>query len=117
MSPTTFGWLVLAFPLAGALVIALGWRALPGKLPGWIGLVGGRGFGAFRLPMEQCAYGALHHAGALTKSLTASAARRTSLPASNVPTRPGVTLTRSASRAISNLLAWSMLASRCSTTR
>ena len=37
MSPTTFGWLVLALPLAGTLVIALGWRALPGKLPGWIG--------------------------------------------------------------------------------
>ena len=37
MSPTGFGWLVLAFPLAGTLVIALGWRALPGKLPGWIG--------------------------------------------------------------------------------
>ncbi|MDX6699626.1 MAG: NADH-quinone oxidoreductase subunit [Solirubrobacteraceae bacterium] len=37
MSPTTFGWLVLAFPLAGTLVVALGWRALPGKLPGWIG--------------------------------------------------------------------------------
>ena len=37
MSPTTFGWLVLAFPLAGTLVIALGWRALPGKRPGWIG--------------------------------------------------------------------------------
>jgi NADH-quinone oxidoreductase subunit L len=37
MSPTTFGWLVLIFPLAGTLAIALGWRALPGKLPGWIG--------------------------------------------------------------------------------
>ncbi|MDQ4040202.1 MAG: NADH-quinone oxidoreductase subunit L [Actinomycetota bacterium] len=37
MSPTTWGWLVLAFPLAGTLAIALGWRALPGKLPGWIG--------------------------------------------------------------------------------
>ena len=37
MSATSYGWLVLAFPLAGTLVIALGWRALPGKLPGWIG--------------------------------------------------------------------------------
>src|SRR5215210_7443764 len=36
MSATTYGWLVLAFPLAGLLVIALGWRVLPGKLPGWI---------------------------------------------------------------------------------
>jgi NADH-quinone oxidoreductase subunit L len=37
VSPTGFGWLVLAFPLAGTLVIALGRRVLPGKLPGWIG--------------------------------------------------------------------------------
>src|SRR5680860_1314928 len=37
MSPTTYGWLVLAFPLAGSIVIALGWRAWPGRLAGWIG--------------------------------------------------------------------------------
>ncbi|HEV7847072.1 MAG TPA: NADH-quinone oxidoreductase subunit L [Thermoleophilaceae bacterium] len=37
MSATSYGWLVLAFPLAGTLVIALGWRVLPGRLPGWIG--------------------------------------------------------------------------------
>ncbi len=37
MEPTTYGWLVLAFPLAGTLVIALGWRALPGRTAGWIG--------------------------------------------------------------------------------
>jgi NADH-quinone oxidoreductase subunit L len=37
MSATGYGWLVLAFPLAGLLVISLGWRALPGKLPGYIG--------------------------------------------------------------------------------
>ncbi len=37
MSATSYGWLVLAFPLAGTLIVALGWRALPGKLPGWIG--------------------------------------------------------------------------------
>ena len=36
MSATSYGWLVLAFPLAGTLVIALGWRVLPGRLPGWI---------------------------------------------------------------------------------
>jgi NADH-quinone oxidoreductase subunit L len=34
---TTYGWLVLAFPLAGTLVISLGWRALPGRSAGWIG--------------------------------------------------------------------------------
>src|SRR5215210_2603679 len=37
MSATSYGWLVLAFPLAGTLIIALGWRVLPGRLPGWIG--------------------------------------------------------------------------------
>jgi NADH-quinone oxidoreductase subunit L len=36
VSATSYGWLVLAFPLAGLVVIALGWRVLPGKLPGWI---------------------------------------------------------------------------------
>jgi NADH-quinone oxidoreductase subunit L len=34
---TTYGWLVLAFPLAGTLVISLGWRRLPGRSAGWIG--------------------------------------------------------------------------------
>jgi NADH-quinone oxidoreductase subunit L len=37
LTPTAWGWLVLAFPLAGTIVIALGWRVLPGRLPGWIG--------------------------------------------------------------------------------
>jgi NADH-quinone oxidoreductase subunit L len=36
MSATTFGWLVLAFPLLGMLVIALGFRVLPGRSAGWI---------------------------------------------------------------------------------
>src|SRR5205823_14835522 len=36
MSPTTWGWLVLAFPLAGTLVVSLGWRALPGRSAGWL---------------------------------------------------------------------------------
>jgi len=36
VSATSYGWLVLAFPLAGTLIIALGWRVLPGRLPGWI---------------------------------------------------------------------------------
>jgi NADH-quinone oxidoreductase subunit L len=37
MSPTSYGWLVLAFPLAGTIVISLGWfRGWPGRLPGWI---------------------------------------------------------------------------------
>src|SRR3954463_9385355 len=36
MSATSYGWLVLAFPLAGTLVISLGWRVLPGRTPGWI---------------------------------------------------------------------------------
>jgi NADH-quinone oxidoreductase subunit L len=37
MSATTFGWLVLAFPLAGTLVTAFGYRTLPGRSAGWIG--------------------------------------------------------------------------------
>ncbi len=36
MSTTTYGWLVLAFPLAGMLVTALGFRRLPGRSAGWI---------------------------------------------------------------------------------
>ncbi len=36
MSATSYGWLVLAFPLAGTLIVSLGWRVLPGRLPGWI---------------------------------------------------------------------------------
>jgi NADH-quinone oxidoreductase subunit L len=31
-----WGWLVLAYPLAGMLIVGLGWRWLPGRLPGWI---------------------------------------------------------------------------------
>ncbi len=37
MSATTYAWLVLAFPLAGSLVIGFGWRALPARAAGWIG--------------------------------------------------------------------------------
>ena len=36
MSATSYGWLVLAFPLLGMLVVALGWRVLPGRSAGWI---------------------------------------------------------------------------------
>jgi NADH-quinone oxidoreductase subunit L len=36
LSATTYAWLVLAFPLAGSLVCALGYRALPGRSAGWI---------------------------------------------------------------------------------
>jgi NADH-quinone oxidoreductase subunit L len=37
VSATTYAWLVLAFPLAGCLVNAFGWRALPGRTAAWIG--------------------------------------------------------------------------------
>jgi NADH-quinone oxidoreductase subunit L len=37
MSATTWGWLVLAFPLAGTIVLSLGFRKLPGRSAGWIG--------------------------------------------------------------------------------
>src|SRR3954464_4825840 len=36
MSATSYGWLVLAFPLAGCLIVSLLWNRLPGRLPGWI---------------------------------------------------------------------------------
>jgi NADH-quinone oxidoreductase subunit L len=37
MTATTFGWLVIAFPLAGTIVIALGFRRWRGRTAGWIG--------------------------------------------------------------------------------
>ena len=37
MSTTTYGWLVLAFPLLGTLVIGAGFKKLPGRTAGWIG--------------------------------------------------------------------------------
>ncbi len=37
MSATDFAWLILLFPLLGSIVIALGWRRLPGRSAGWIG--------------------------------------------------------------------------------
>jgi NADH-quinone oxidoreductase subunit L len=37
MSQTTYGWLVLAFPLAGTIGIGLGYRKLPGRSAGWLG--------------------------------------------------------------------------------
>ncbi|HWF53583.1 MAG TPA: NADH-quinone oxidoreductase subunit L [Solirubrobacteraceae bacterium] len=36
MSPTTWGWLVLACPLAGSAIIALGWPRWRGTSSGWI---------------------------------------------------------------------------------
>jgi NADH-quinone oxidoreductase subunit L len=39
MSPTVWAWLVLAFPLAGLLVNAFGWRVLRGRTAGWIGTI------------------------------------------------------------------------------
>ena len=38
MGATTWGWLVLGLPLLGSLIIACGWRALPGRSAGWIGV-------------------------------------------------------------------------------
>jgi NADH-quinone oxidoreductase subunit L len=42
LSATAYGWLVLAFPLAGTLIISLGWRWLPDRSAGWIatGMIG-----------------------------------------------------------------------------
>jgi NADH-quinone oxidoreductase subunit L len=37
VSPTAFAWLVLLFPLAGSVLIGLGYRVWPGRAAGWIG--------------------------------------------------------------------------------
>jgi NADH-quinone oxidoreductase subunit L len=37
MSTGTWGWLILAFPLAGSIIVALGWRVWRGRTPGWLG--------------------------------------------------------------------------------
>jgi NADH-quinone oxidoreductase subunit L len=37
LSTTTWGWLVLAFPLAGTLLTALGYKSWRGRTAGWIG--------------------------------------------------------------------------------
>jgi len=37
MSATTYAWLVILFPLVGTIVIALGFRVLPGRTAGWLG--------------------------------------------------------------------------------
>src|SRR4051812_25819517 len=36
MSATSYGWLVLAFPIAGCLIVSLLWSRRPGRLAGWI---------------------------------------------------------------------------------
>jgi len=52
MSPTTFGWLILLFPLLGTALIGLSSRRLGGRAAGWIGT------GAIALSFA-CAIGAL----------------------------------------------------------
>jgi NADH-quinone oxidoreductase subunit L len=37
MITTTYGWLVILFPLLGTLIIGLGFKVLPGRSAGWIG--------------------------------------------------------------------------------
>jgi len=37
VSTTTYGWLVLLFPLAGTLATAFGFKLLPGRSAGWLG--------------------------------------------------------------------------------
>jgi NADH-quinone oxidoreductase subunit L len=37
MSPTTFGWLILLFPLLGSILIAVGFRRERGAIAGWLG--------------------------------------------------------------------------------
>ncbi|MDQ3722833.1 MAG: NADH-quinone oxidoreductase subunit L, partial [Actinomycetota bacterium] len=37
MNATTYGWIVLGSPLVGTLMLALGFKRLPGKSAGWLG--------------------------------------------------------------------------------
>jgi NADH-quinone oxidoreductase subunit L len=37
VSATSYAWVVLGLPLLGSVVVALGWRVLPGRTSGWIG--------------------------------------------------------------------------------
>jgi NADH-quinone oxidoreductase subunit L len=37
MSTGAWGWLIIGFPLAGCIILALGWRVWPGRAAGWIG--------------------------------------------------------------------------------
>jgi NADH-quinone oxidoreductase subunit L len=37
VATTTYGWLVLLFPLLGTVTIGIGFKALPGRTAGWIG--------------------------------------------------------------------------------
>ncbi|MFZ1992662.1 MAG: NADH-quinone oxidoreductase subunit L [Solirubrobacteraceae bacterium] len=39
MSATTFGWLILLFPLLGTILIGVGYRRLPGTSAGWLATV------------------------------------------------------------------------------
>ncbi|MHB1838019.1 MAG: NADH-quinone oxidoreductase subunit L, partial [Solirubrobacteraceae bacterium] len=36
MTTTTWGWLILLFPLLGTITISLGWRTWRGTAAGWI---------------------------------------------------------------------------------
>ncbi len=45
MDAISFGWLVLAFPVAGMLTVSVLWNRLPGRLAGWI--ASGAIFGSF----------------------------------------------------------------------
>src|SRR4051795_622097 len=38
MSTGTWGWLILAFPLAGSILIALGYQSWRGRIAGWLGV-------------------------------------------------------------------------------
>jgi NADH-quinone oxidoreductase subunit L len=58
LSATTYGWLVLAFPLAGSLICAFGWRVLPGRTAGWlattaVGLAFLNAIGAFVMLLDE----------------------------------------------------------------
>jgi NADH-quinone oxidoreductase subunit L len=68
MSATTCGWLVLGFPLAGSIVIALGHRSWGSRTAGWIGTVAI----ALAFVAAVCAFGSLLGDPAEERQLTSS---------------------------------------------
>lgn len=68
MSPTTAGWIVLACPLAGTALVALGWPRWRGTSAGWVATAAI--FASFAFSVV--AFGALLHHAATHRTFTSS---------------------------------------------
>ena len=78
MSPTTWAWLVLAFPLAGVVVLALGWPVWRGasRTAGWIGTAAIAGSFVCAIGAFIALQGRAEDAKQVTSTLTRSASTR-----------------------------------------